>query len=103
MKDIFSIIAFAAVVIYFLSKHSESIAKLNKMQIIGVIISFILTTLIAGNCIYYGTSFLVVHFQNRILLFIIRVIVVITSLWLAVFALNYLLQRISKGNFTKIT
>lgn len=64
---IFSIIAFAGVVIYFLSKHSEALAKINKMQKIGGLITFIITKLIAGNCIYYGTSFLVEHFQNHFL------------------------------------
>ena len=55
MSDIFSIIGCVGVVIYFVSKHSEALAKLNKIQKIGVLISYIMTTLIAGICIYYGS------------------------------------------------
>ena len=103
MSDIFSIISCVGVVIYFVSKHSEALAKLNKMKKIGVLISYIITTLIAGICIYYGGAFLTEHFQNGFLLFIIRFTVVMVTLWLAIFTLNWLFQRMTKGNFPKIT
>lgn len=103
MSDIFSIIVCLGVVIYFVFKHSEALAKLNKIQKIGVLISYIITTLIAGICIYYGGSFLTERFQNGFLILIIRFTVVIITLWLAIFILNCLLQRITKGIFPKIT
>lgn len=103
MSDIFPIIVFVGVVLYFVIKYGEAFAKLNNIQRFGVVISFIMTTMITGFWIYYGSAFLVQHFQNGILIFIIRVIVVIFSLWLAVFTLNYILQKITKGIFPKIT
>jgi hypothetical protein len=103
MNDILSIIGCVGVIIYFVSKHSEALTKLNKMQKVGVLISYIMTTLIAGVCIYYGSSFLTEPFQNGFLLLIIRFAVVMITLWFAVFILNRLLQRITKGIFPKIT
>lgn len=103
MSDIFSIISCVGVVIYFISKHREALAKLHKMQKIGVFISYTMTTLMAGISIYYGGAFLTEHYQSEFLLFIIRFIVVIITLWLAIFTLNWLVQRMTKGIFPKIT
>ncbi|MEK5233834.1 hypothetical protein MHB42_19250 [Lysinibacillus sp. FSL K6-0232] len=103
MNDIFSIIAFVAVAIYFLSKHSEALEKFNKMQKIGVLISYIMTTIVAGICIHYGGSFLTEPFQNGFLILIIRFAVVMIVLWLAVFTLNHILQKITNGIIQKIT
>ncbi len=102
MNDIFSIFSFVAVVIYFLSKHSEVHANLNKMQKIAVLISFIITMLISGYSIYYGASFLTQNLQNGFLVFIIRIIVVMVILWLAAFTWNNILQKITKGIFPEI-
>lgn len=102
MSDIFSIIGCVGVVIYFVSKQSEALAKLNKIQKIGVLISYIMTILIAGICIYYGSSFLTERFQNGFLILAIRFTIVIITLWLAIFTLNCLLQKITKGIFPKI-
>lgn len=103
MGNIFSIIGCIGVVFYFVSKHSEALAKLNKIQKISVLISYILTTIVAAMCIYYGGAFLTEHFQNEFLRFIIRFTVVLLTLGLAIFILNRLLQKITKGIFPKIT
>lgn len=103
MGDILSIIVFVGVVIYFVTKYGEAFAKLNNMQKFGVIFSFMMITMVTGFCVYYGSSFLVEHFQNGFLILIIRVTVVIVSLWLAIFMLNFILQKITKGIFPKIT
>lgn len=101
--EIFSVIAFVGVVLYFVTKYGEAFAQLNNMQKFGVVISFIMTTIVTGFGIYYGSSFLVEHFQNGFFILITRVTVVIVLLWLAAFTLNYLLQKITKGVFPKIT
>lgn len=103
MSDIFSIIACIGVVILFVSKHREALVKLNKIQKTGVLISFIMTTLIAGFCIYYGSSFLMERFQNGFLILIIRLAVLMITLWFAIFVLNRILQKVTKGIFPKIT
>ena len=103
MNDIFSIIGCVGVVIYFISKHSETLAKLNKIQKISVLISYIITTIIAGVCIYYGGALLTERFQNGFLILIIRITVVMITLWFAIFILNRILQKITKGIFPKIT
>ncbi len=48
-------------------------------------------------------SFLTKHIQNVFLILIIQVIVVMITLWVAIFILNRLLQKITKGVFQKIT
>ena len=58
---------------------------------------------ISGICIYDGGSFLTEHIQNKFLLLIIQIIVVMIILWVAIFILNRLLQKITKGVFPKIT
>lgn len=103
MNDILSIIGCVGVVICFILKHSETLAKLNKKQKIGVLMSYITTTLIAGICIYYGGAFLIERFQNELLIFIIRSAVVIITLGIAILTLNRILQKITKGIFSKIT
>ena len=103
MNDLFSIICCIGVVIYFLYKYREALAQLNKIQKIGVFISYMMTIFISAICIYYGGSFLTEHIQNEFLLLIIHIIVVIITLWVAIFILNRLLQKITKGVFPKIT
>ncbi|WP_338786077.1 hypothetical protein [Metabacillus sp. FJAT-53654] len=103
MNDILSIIGYIGVVICFILKHSETFAKLNKMQKIGVLMSYITTTIIAGICIYYGGALLIERFQNEFLIFIIPFAVVIITLGLAIVTLNRILQKITKGIFSKIT
>ena len=103
MNDILSIIGCVGVIIYFVSKHSEALAKLNKMQKISVLISYTITTLSAGICIYYGGALLTERFQNDFLILIIRFTVVMITLWLAIFTLNRILGKITKGIFPKIT
>ncbi|MGJ9384465.1 hypothetical protein [Salipaludibacillus sp. CF4.18] len=80
MSDIFSLFSWVGVVIYFVSKHSETLAKLNKTQKIGVFISYILATLTTGISIYFGSSFLTKSFQNEFLIVIIRLSVVLITL-----------------------
>ncbi|TSI02552.1 hypothetical protein [Lysinibacillus sp. BW-2-10] len=103
MDVIFTVLSFVGVIIYFQIKDSKALANLNIMQRIGVLMSFLITTIIIECCIYYGTSFLTEHIQNGFLIWIIRVTVVIITLWLAVFILNYILQKITNGIFPKIT
>ncbi|MFZ0444357.1 MAG: hypothetical protein WAM95_06930 [Bacillus sp. (in: firmicutes)] len=43
------------------------------------------------------------HIQNEFLLLIIQIIVIMITLWVAIFILNRLLQKITKGVFPKIT
>ena len=62
-----------------------------------------MTIFISAICIYYGGSFLTEHIQNKFLLLIIQIIVVMITLWVAIFILNRLLQKITKGVFQKIT
>ena len=95
MNDLFSIICCIGVVIYFLYKYREALAKLNKIQKIGVFISYMMTIFISAICIYDGGSFLTEHIQNEFLLLIIQIIVVMIILWVAIFILNRLLQKIT--------
>ena len=103
MNDLFSIISCIGVLVYFLSKHSEALAKLNKIQKIGVFISCMMTIFISAICVYYGGSFLTDGFQNEFLKLIIQLIVVMVTLWVAIFILNLILQKITKGILQKIT
>ncbi len=103
MSDILSIIGCVGVVIYFVSKHSEALAKLNKMQKICVVISYIITILSVGICIYYGGALLTERFQNNFLILIIRFTVVMITMWLAIFTLNRILRKITTGIFPRIT
>jgi hypothetical protein len=103
MNDLFSFISCIGVVIYFLSKHREDLGKLNKIQKIGVFISYTMTIIISGICIHYGGSILTERFQNGFLIFIIQILVVIVTLWVAISLLNRVLQKITNGIFSKIT
>ncbi|MBT2758152.1 hypothetical protein J7E71_19995 [Mesobacillus foraminis] len=103
MIDLFPIMSCVGVIIFFVSKYRKTLKKLNKTQIMGVFISYILTAIIAGICIYYGGAFLTERFQNEWIKLIIRFSVVIVTLWLAILTLNHILQKITKGIFPKIT
>ena len=61
-----------------------------------------MTIFISAICIYYGGSFLTEHIQNEFLLLIIQIIVVMITLWVAIFILNRLFKKY-KGSFQKIT
>jgi len=54
-------------------------------------------------CVGVVIYFVSKHFQNGFLILIIRFTVVIITLSLAIFTLNGLLQRITKGILLKIT
>ncbi|WP_121610015.1 hypothetical protein [Mesobacillus foraminis] len=102
MIDLFPMMSCVGVIIFFVSKYRKTLKKLNKTQIMGVFISYILTVIIAGICIYYGGAFLTERFQNEWIRLIIRFSVVLVTLWLAIVTLNHILQKITKGIFPKI-
>lgn len=103
MNSIFSIIMGIGVVIHFILKYGDILSKLNKRQKFGVFISYFFTILLAGICIYYGGAFLTEPFQNGFIKFLIRLTIVLVTLWLAISILNQVLHKITKGIFPKIT
>lgn len=103
MNSIFSIITFIGVIVLFVVKYREAFSKLNKLQKVGVIVSYIIIITGAGICIYYGTALITAKIENRLLELIIDIIVVVATLALAVSTLNQLLNKITKGVFPKIS
>ncbi|WP_010096243.1 hypothetical protein [Ornithinibacillus scapharcae] len=99
MDNVLSVLGIIGVVIYFITKHRETLEKLTKMQNIGILFTYIITSLIAGCVIYYGGAMMKEWFKSGILLTIIQFVYLIIVLSIAIYMLNRILRIITKGSF----
>lgn len=99
MDEVLSIIGIIGVVIYFITKHRETLEKLNIIQKIGILITYMITSLITGFIIYYGGAYLKEWLESGIILTIIQFAFIIIILFIAITILNRILKIITKGVF----
>ncbi|GGI12943.1 hypothetical protein [Gottfriedia solisilvae] len=97
MKDIFMLVMFVVITIYILFKNRNLLKELTILQIIGLLISYIITAGLAFVCIYYGGNWLAGFFSSFILRIIIKIIVIYTVLAVCVNILNKVTTKVTKG------
>ena len=101
MKDILMTAFFIVIIIRTILKNRKVIKELTKLQIYGVGISYLVATLMASICIYYGGNWVAGHFSNIIFSYVIFLAVFCIALYLCISILNKVLQKITNGVLPK--
>ncbi|MDQ0270616.1 hypothetical protein [Cytobacillus purgationiresistens] len=84
-------------IIYLIVRNREKLRLLSDVQKIGVFITYCLTVFIASMSIYYGGRMITEGMHNPLFSCLIRLCVVILTMWCAGLALNYVLNKITNG------
>jgi len=96
MNDILMLVIFVLISIYIIFKNRNLLKGLTKFQISGVLISYLITIVLAFICIYYGGNWLAGFFTNFILRLIIKIIVIYIVLAICVNLLNKVTTKFTK-------
>ena len=96
MNDILMPVIFVAITIYIIFKNRNLLKGLTMLQISGVLISYLISVVLAFACIYYGGNWLAGFFTNFILRLIIKIIVIYIVLAICVNLLNKVTTKFTK-------
>jgi Kef-type K+ transport system membrane component KefB len=87
--------------IYLIYKNRKILKELTKFQVLGVLITFLITIYIAFICIFYGGNWIAGKFTNMIVKTTIQYIVIFITLFICVSILYKILKKITNGVLPK--
>ncbi|MCM3180605.1 hypothetical protein [Cytobacillus horneckiae] len=99
LNDIFPIISFVVVIIYFISKHKEVLKKLSNKQKLGMAVSYIAAISGAASCIIIGGKFLKSVLSNQFVITIFGMALIVVTLFITSFILNIVIKKLTGGQF----
>lgn len=97
MKDWFSVVLLVVLIIYQTYNHRDLLRKLNKRQLLGIVLTYSMAILVATIIIYYGGNWLANLFPTTLLKFIVFMVVVIVTFIGIGFVISKVLHRITGG------
>ncbi|MFB7142171.1 hypothetical protein ACFCYN_21325 [Gottfriedia sp. NPDC056225] len=99
--DILMTIMLIIITIYKILKNRKIIKELTKLQILGVIITYLMTIFLMFICVYYGGNWIGGDLSNLFVRKLIQIIVIIITLILFGSVLEKTLKKITNGVLPK--
>lgn len=97
MKDIFMSALFFIITIYIIWQNRKTLKELTKVQLFGVVVSYLVAIFFVFCLIYYGGNWIAGQFSNMVLRYIIIIVVVCIVLFLCGGILQKVLEKITNG------
>ncbi|USG67183.1 hypothetical protein NDK47_07815 [Brevibacillus ruminantium] len=81
MSDLLAIMMFAGALVSFLLQHRKAMAKLTALQLAGCVFFYAITIALAFVVIYFGGRWIAPFFSSDMLLMIVRILLVVITIW----------------------
>ncbi|MEQ2528236.1 hypothetical protein WMO40_16235 [Bacillaceae bacterium CLA-AA-H227] len=101
MKDTLMSVLFITITIYIIWKNRITLMKLTKIQLIGVVLSYLVAIFVVFSLIYFGGNWIAGQFSNVILKYIIFLAIVCIVLYFCGSILQRVLEKITNGVLPK--
>ncbi len=97
MSELFAVLVFAGALVAFLLEHRKAISELTAFQLAGCVFFYAITILLAFVILYFGGRMIAPFFSSNLVLMIVRILLVIITLWGCRMLLGSIVQRITGG------
>lgn len=101
MNDIFISVLSIIIMIYLIMKNRKTLKKLTRIQLFGVVISYLVTIFVVFCLIYYGGNWITGQFSYIFFKYIIFIAVVCIVLFFCGGILRIVLEKITNGVLPK--
>lgn len=101
MKDILMSVLFIIITIYIIWQNRKTLKKLTKIQLIGVVLSYLVAIFVGVFLVYYVGNWIAGQFSNIFLKYIIFLAVVCIMLIFCGGILRKVLEKITNGTLPK--